>query len=87
MCLIDENRDSPLIRDGQPVQQSALVEVVVVVAYDDVGPPYELLTQIVRAELMLAGKHPNGVAILHGNTRRVAARVRKPVIETAGQRT
>ena len=51
--FVDEHGDSPLIRDRQRMQQRAAVEVVVVVADDDIGPSNHFLTQVIRADLML----------------------------------
>ncbi len=84
--LIDENRDSPPIRDSQPVQQRALIEVVVVVSYDDIGPSCELLAQVVRADAMLASQLTNGGAILNGHRGCLTARLRQSVVEPTRQR-
>ena len=87
--FIDQHTDTPLVVDGQRVQQGAAVKVVVVVAHHHIGPIGHFLRQVVGAnavgERHMAHGRPvkrAGFAALHGSqTRR-----RQPVIKTFGQR-
>ena len=53
--FVHQQGDAPLIEQGEAIQQTAHVEVIVVIADHHIRPAAQLLAQVVRADLMRQG--------------------------------
>ena len=85
--LVDQHVDFPVVGQCHAVQHGAEVEIVIVVADDDVAPARQLHAQIIRTDTLLQGDGAHGFLIQNQAAgQRHFARQRQAVVKTLGQR-
>ena len=84
--FVDQHRDVPVIGLGQPEQQRAEIEIVVVVGNHHVGPAGHFLAQVVGADVVCQGDLAQGALVQQAQFAGGLARGGQAIIETLGQR-
>ncbi|MNH11283.1 hypothetical protein D3C79_707920 [compost metagenome] len=85
MRLIHKHRHPPLVDLGKTIEQSTLVEIVVVVGHQHIDPTRHLLPQVIRADLMSQGNLAQCGLVEDGQRLGRLASSGQTVVEAFGQ--
>ncbi len=87
MSFVNEKRDAPLIHRRQQIEDRVEIEIVIVVADDDVGPTRQLLAEIVRTDPVSQRYRTNGLAVEQRCASSFFTGGRQAIVKPARQRT